>query len=71
MKRFDLRRTVAIALTTLAGVASIYLATLPNPTQPQKDLARTTSQIFLVGSQPLLKKPDRKSDQDRRNPPSE
>ena len=63
MKFFALRRTVAIALTTLAGAASIYLATLPNPTQPQKDLGRTTNQILLLGSQPLLKEPKRKDEE--------
>ncbi|MER3433556.1 MAG: hypothetical protein C4288_09010 [Leptolyngbya sp. ERB_1_1] len=57
MNRSDLRQTIAIALTTLAGTASIYIATLPNPTQPQKDLGRTTNQIFLLGSQALLKEP--------------
>jgi len=57
MNRFDLRQTIAIALTTLAGAASVYIATLPNPTQPQKDLGRTTNQIFLIGSQTLLKEP--------------
>jgi hypothetical protein len=60
MTRFNLHRTVAIALTTVAGAASIYLATLPNPTQPQKNLGRTTNQIFLLGSQSLLKDPKRK-----------
>ena len=56
MKPFNLRRKITIALTTCAGATSIYLATLPNPTQPQKDLGHTTNQIFLVGSQSLLKK---------------
>ncbi|MBW4538533.1 MAG: hypothetical protein KME43_05225 [Myxacorys chilensis ATA2-1-KO14] len=60
MNSFNLRRPVTIVLTTLAGAASIYLATLPNPTQPQKDLGHTTNQIFLVGSQSLMKRSPRK-----------
>lgn len=54
----NFRRTVTIALTIAAGTTSVYLATLTNPTQPQKDLGRTTNQIFLIGSQSLLKGKD-------------
>lgn len=60
MNRFNLRRTITIVLTTFAGATSIYLATLPNPTQPQKNLGHTTNQIFLIGSQSLLKEQKRK-----------
>ncbi|WP_068818325.1 hypothetical protein [Phormidesmis priestleyi] len=55
MKPFNLRSAIASTLTVVAGATSIYLATLPNPTQPQTDLGHTTNQIFLVGSQSLLK----------------
>lgn len=52
----NVRRTITIMFTIAAGTASVYIATLTNPTQPQKDLGRTTNQIFLLGSQSLLKR---------------
>lgn len=51
-------KPASFILTLSAAVISIHIATLPNPTQPQKDLGRTSNQIFLLGSQSLLKRED-------------
>lgn len=56
----NLYRKIVIALTIAAGTTSVYLATLTNPTQPQKDLGRTSNQIFLLGIRSLHKDDDRK-----------
>lgn len=44
------RLTVATIITTTAVSTSLYLATLPNPTDTQKQLSSTTNTIALAGA---------------------
>lgn len=42
--------TVATVITTTAVGTSLYLATLPNPTDTQKQLSSTTNTIAIAGA---------------------
>lgn len=59
----NLRRAAIATLTTAATAISIQIATLPNPTQPQKDLGNTMNKLVLMGSQFLLEDLKRKDQQ--------
>ncbi len=41
---------LATLITTAAAGTSFYLATLPNPTDIQKDLSNTTNAIAIAGT---------------------
>lgn len=42
--------TLATLITTSAAGTSLYLATLPNPTDIQKQLSNTTNAIVIAGA---------------------
>lgn len=42
--------TLATVITTSAAGTSLYLATLPNPTDIQKQLSNTTNTIAIAGA---------------------
>lgn len=42
--------TIATVITTTAASTSFYLATLPNPTDTQKQLSSTTNTIAIAGA---------------------
>jgi hypothetical protein len=42
--------TLATAITASAAGTSLYLATLPNPTDIQKDLSNTANTIAIAGA---------------------
>jgi hypothetical protein len=42
--------TLATVITTTAAGTSLYLATLPNPTDVQKQLSNTTNTIAIAGT---------------------
>jgi hypothetical protein len=42
--------TLATVITTSAAGTSLYLATLPNPTDIQKDLSNTANGIAIAGA---------------------
>lgn len=42
--------SLATLITTTAAATSLYLATLPNPTDIQKELSDTTNTIAIAGA---------------------
>lgn len=63
MHSSNLRQAAIATLTTAAAALSIQIATLPNPTQPQKDLGQTMNKLVLIGSQFLLEDLKRRDQQ--------
>jgi hypothetical protein len=47
--------TLATLMTTAAAGTSLYLATLPNPTDIQKDLSNTANVIVITGSAAIFR----------------
>jgi hypothetical protein len=50
MKRKKALLTLATVITSTAAGTSLYLATLPNPTDIQKQLSNTTNAIVIAGA---------------------
>lgn len=51
------------SLTLLAGGTSFHLATLPTPTDAQKDLSNTANKIFVAGTTALFRRRDNDDEQ--------
>lgn len=46
--------TLTTVITTTAASTSLYIATLPNPTETQKQLANTANTITIAGATALF-----------------
>lgn len=57
--------TLATLITTTAAGTSLYLATLPNPTDIQKDLSNTTNAIALTGATAIFGSLDNEDEDNR------
>jgi hypothetical protein len=60
--------TLATVITTSAAGTSLYLATLPNPTNIQKDLSDTTNAIAIAGTTAIFGLLDDKDEDNTTNP---
>jgi hypothetical protein len=59
--------TLATVITTSAAGTSLYLATLTNPTDVQKQLSNTTNTIAIAGTTAIFGLLDDKDESDESN----
>jgi hypothetical protein len=59
--------TLATVITTSAAGTSLYLATLPNPTDVQKELRNTANEIAIAGTTAIFGLLDDKEESDESN----